>query len=97
MENLKSIERDERVNRAKRNLILAESIFEDAKRDYEELEALKEEYQHDVHFGASLSQKKRKMSRAYDEVLSAKKAVLEADIDPSVLEKATELITRGLI
>jgi len=95
MENFKMIEREERVNKAKRNLMLAESLFEDAKRDYEKLNEMKEEHQHDVHFLSNWGKMKRKMSRAYDDVLSAKQALSIAELDPSILEKSAESLTWG--
>ena len=97
MEDLKALEREERMNKAKRNLMLAEAAYEIAEREYDEINQLRESYNGDLHFEANLARHRRRMERASEELKQARKAVSIATVDPDVIEKAADALTRGFI
>ena len=88
---LKEIEREKRVNAAKRNLMLAESKVELHRKKVSEV-AKKGDVTNDVHLAAEYRMECIYLQNAELDLSEAKEALIEADSDPDELDKVMKLL-----
>ena len=91
MDNLKEVEREKRVNDAKRNLTLAESKVKLHEQKVTEFEKNNDVSQ--VHEAAELRMLRIELDHAERDLEAAKNAVITAEVDPEDIEKIFEYLS----